>query len=240
MSFEETLKHEGNILMFDFSIPVAEYRNLINNDSNLINAYNIKFEFLRTQKGLDMIQTTFINISTSQETTILFRCNRQKTLITGDCFNLRTRKSIEGDITDTILYTYKTICAESSGSMIGYSAYSNNELCKIIYIDEGIERNFFNAVIGENKIYSLEGFNGPKVNITINQFLADNPEIAKKIKNNGCKSQIDILNSLALTLLAMKTNEEIDFDTFIDLFNQCCILGADNKNVINFYKILKQ
>lgn len=240
MSFEEILKHDGNILMFDFSISVAEYKSLINNDSNLTNAYNIKFDFLRTQKGLDMIQTTFINISTSQETAILFRCNRQKTLITGDCFNLRTRKSIEGDITYTILETYKTICISSSGSMIGYSTYSDNELCKIVYIDEGIAKNFFNVVIGENKIYSLEGFNGPKVNITINQFLSDNPEIAKKIKNDGCKCQIDILNNLALTLLTMKTNEEIDFDTFIDLFNQCCILGADNKNVINFYKILKQ
>lgn len=72
---------------------------------------------------------------------------------------------------------------------------------------------------------------------TIKEYLNEEPELKANLQ--GVTTQVDLLNTVARYVLNKRVSGEMDFEDFLDLFRQTCLLGANDPTVLKFYKIVK-
>lgn len=91
---------------------------------------------------------------------------------------------------------------------------------------------------GNGNIKKSFDTSGLSINKPLNEFMQENPELAKMVKDAKCASMNDAMNIIGKYVMNAKLNDNINADEFNDIFMQAGAIGFTDKTCVMLYKLL--
>lgn len=228
----------GEIIFVNFSIKINTLLEIIEDHSCF---ENISQQKLSTRKGDYLQKISFDDISDghSNNVTMLFKyANKNSTDLTFSPFHLKnasyfTFKSLTGSLLS--LFLDITTHQDVLGNIKLYTKDLES-----LWVENGVlnKKYYIDFIKGENSNANSYNPYNLKINITLKEYFASNKKFQKDIESKTYKTPEEKLNAIGLKLLQMKTDDELEYAIFIDLFRQVVLMGANNPILIKFSKIL--
>lgn len=203
------------------------------------NVNNSTFNKTKTDRGIELVDWRCEDPNSGDSISMLLKFNSNRNEVSAEPFQLRSRGFIDGPITSGFMETLQLLVFEGNGDLSGYDKLLESYLV----VDGKAEKSDFTVVKeGSTVAIQIEEEEDDtahfKVNVSIKEYLTNNPDVANELKSLGCTTMEQKLNALGKKLIQLKLQDEISYTLFIDLFRQCGVLGATDPAVVRFYKLL--
>lgn len=230
------INSNGSVLNIRFVLNFDKFKEICING----NVNNSTFNKTKTGRGVELVDWKCEDPNNGDSISMLLKFNSNRNEVSAEPFQLKSRGFIDGPITAGFMETLQLLVFEGNGDLAGYDTSFESYLV----VDGKAEKSDF-AVVKEGSTVAIEleeeeedDTTHFKVNVSIKEYLTNNPDVASELKSLGCTTMEQKLNALGKKLIQLKLQDEISYTLFIDLFRQCGLLGATDPAVVRFYKLL--